>query len=537
MLATIKDSVEEKWPNWLSRVKPSSETLGKSLPIVLLAIALTVLVTVYLRYDEATYKPIFGQNEKISVADVAAILDSDGIKYRIHPESGQLLVSSGQLGKVRMLLAAKGVTAKSPIGLEQVDQADPLGVSQFVQDVRFRRGLESELAESIATLDPVAQARVHLAIIKPSSFVVTDGDKSTASVLLMLKPGKILSKQQILAVINLVAGSVANLDPANVSVVDQAGNYLSSQVDIEDVVGAASSNEAQHYREDILRNISELITPMVGVGNYKASVVVRVNNDKISETREEYGETPRVLNEAVRDEQNKERNAVGVPGSLSNRPIGASAPVGETGVQRNATTRQYVYDRNLKQIKSSGARVEQVNVAVVLNNLSAPSSNKTWTPQQIENIENILRKGLGINVERGDQIMVSAVNFTSISQLPWWEEPENWVEWIRYIVYALAALMAYWLIFRPLLRLLKEKMSVRTEKVVTEEMPALQEDTNGNRVLNTGVPLFGTIDLPPEDSGVEVLVKHLQTLTDNESERVTEVIKKWVQSNGRVNSK
>jgi flagellar M-ring protein FliF len=133
-----------------------------------------------------------------------------------------------------MMLAAKGVTAKLPAGMELMDKDDPLGVSQFVQDVRFRRGLEGELAQSIMTLDPVASARVHLSIAKSSSFVVNDGEKSSASVVLALKPGRTLGREQIAAIISLVSGSVASLDPQRVSVVDQAGNLLSAHVDLSD---------------------------------------------------------------------------------------------------------------------------------------------------------------------------------------------------------------------------------------------------------------------------------------------------------------
>ncbi|WP_280954808.1 hypothetical protein [Paludibacterium denitrificans] len=115
-----------------------------------------------------------------------------------------------------------------------MDKNDPLGVSQFVQDVRFRRGLEGELAQSIMTLDPIQSARVHLSIAKSSSFVSADGEKSTASVVLNLKPGQKLNKEQTAAIINMVAGSVASLDPQRVTVVDQAGNFLSSHVDLSD---------------------------------------------------------------------------------------------------------------------------------------------------------------------------------------------------------------------------------------------------------------------------------------------------------------
>jgi flagellar M-ring protein FliF len=109
------------------------------------------------------------------------VLDAEHIPYRMHPDSGQVLVPDAMLGKVRMLLAAKGVTAQLPAGLELMDKNDPLGVSQFVQDVRFRRGLEGELAQSIMTLDAIASARVHLSIAKSTSFV-SPAMKSSASV-------------------------------------------------------------------------------------------------------------------------------------------------------------------------------------------------------------------------------------------------------------------------------------------------------------------------------------------------------------------
>src|SRR5690606_36836921 len=151
--------------------------------------------------------------EEVVAADGRSVLDAEGIPYRLHPDNGQVLVPDSRLGQVRMLLAARGVVARLPGGLEVVDQKDPLGVSQFVQDVRFRRGLEGEMVQSIVTLDPVQSARVHLSVAKSSSFILSDGDKSSASVVLALKPGLRLNKEQVAAIIAMVSGSVANLDP------------------------------------------------------------------------------------------------------------------------------------------------------------------------------------------------------------------------------------------------------------------------------------------------------------------------------------
>ena len=166
----------------LNRLRPAGSLppgLVKSLgPLLALAVGVTLLVLMFLWRDQAGYKAVFGAREKIAAADMMAVLDAEGVPYRIHPDSGQVLVPEAQLGKIRMLLASKGVVAKLPSGLELMDRNDPLGVSQFVQDVRFRRGLEGELAQSIMTFDAVDSARVHLSIAKSSSFVVSDGEKS-----------------------------------------------------------------------------------------------------------------------------------------------------------------------------------------------------------------------------------------------------------------------------------------------------------------------------------------------------------------------
>ena len=241
-------------------------------------------------------------------------------------------------------------------------------MSQFVQDVRFRRGLEGELSQSILSIDAIASARVHLAIAKSTSFVASDGEKSSASVVVAVKPGRSLSNEQIAAIVNLVSGSVASLPPSRVSLVDQNGNYLSSRVDLtEGFDGAAQGDTAaKRFQDEVRANVNELLGPVLGANNFRLSVTADVDNDKIEETQEKYGEAPKVTSEAMREELEKSRLAMGVPGTLSNRPPVAADPAApaapaspaaangapaadKTGdnanSRKNATTRQYAYDR------------------------------------------------------------------------------------------------------------------------------------------------------------------------------------------------
>lgn len=539
--------------------------LRNNLPLLLgLAVAVTAAIMMYLWQDQSSYKPVFGAREKVAAADMMTVLEAEQIPYRVHPESGQVMVPAASLGKVRMLLAAKGVTAQLPAGLELMDRNDPLGVSQFVQDVRFRRGLEGELAQSILTMDAIASARVHLAIAKTSSFVTANTDGNSASVVVNVKPGRQLGSEQIAAIVNLVSGSVAGLKPQRVSLVDQAGNFLSSRVDLEGGFdGATQGNDAsKRFSDEVRANVNDLLAPILGVDNYKVSVTAAVDNDRIEETQEKYGEAPKVTSEAMREEMEKNRMALGVPGTLSNRPPApanpdapdAEAPGGnddDGSARKNATTRQYAYDRAITQIKRERGRLKKLSVAVVLNNASA-ANGQAWTAAELANIKTILAGGLGIDAARGDVLAVSSLKFPAapVAQ-EWWQERDNVVDMTSYALWALGAILAYFLLARPLLRAVTSRLAPQ-QPPLAPAAPALPGASGAvaapGGALPSGVaalgapegvaagaspgavvPLLENYDLPPSGSAVDVMVDHLKILAGKEPERVAEVVKQWVQ--------
>jgi flagellar M-ring protein FliF len=559
----LKPLMARLGPAWNSRpALPAGLAKGMA-PVLALAVAGTALALMLMWRDQAGYKPVFGHRERVATAEMLAVLDAEQIAYRIHPDTGQVLVAEGVLGKVRMLLAAKGVVAKLPAGLELMDKNDPLGVSQFVQDVRFRRGLEGELAQSMMTLDAVDSARVHLSIAKSSSFVLSDGQKSSASVVLALKPGRTLSNEQIAAVINMVSGSVASLDPSRISLVDQAGHLLSSRVDLSEGFDANQGNEAQRrYQDEVRHNVRDLLAPVLGEQNYKLSVTAEVDNDRVQETREQYGDAPKLTNEAMREEQDRERIALGIPGSLSNRPVNAPDPAASgaadgnaSTARKNASTRQYAYDRNITQIKRSRGRLVRLNVAVVLNNAAAPGGAKEWTTEELGKVEKLLSSGLGVNTQRGDRLAVSTLSFPAPPVIePWYQQRDNLLDIGGWLGYALAALLGYLLLARPVLRLAQARLAPQASPLTPLEPgalpgapgstagalaelpapagaagPGLPAPSAADAQPMPVVPLLENYELPPPGSPVDVLVDHLKVLAAKEPERVAEVVKQWVQ--------
>jgi len=568
VIAALKSAIGGK------RLPALPPALSKNLtPMLVLAIAITAAVTLFMWKDQADYKPVFGAREKVAASDMMTVLEAEHVAYRVHPDSGQVLVPASQLGKVRMLLAAKGVTAQLPAGLELMDKSDPLGVSQFVQDVRFRRGLEGELSQSIMTIDAIASARVHLAIAKSTSFVASDGDKSSASVVVAVKPGHTLSNEQIAAIVNLVSGSVASLAPNRVSLVDQNGNYLSSRVDLSDGFDGAAQGDsaAKRFQDEVRANVNELLGPVLGADNFKVSVTADVDNDKIEETQEKYGEAPKVTSEAMREEMEKNRMALGVPGTLSNRPPVASNPVDpnaatdpnaakadDGSARKNATTRQYAYDRAITQIKRSRGRLKKLSVAVVLNNARAASPKAGWTPNEIANIDKILRGGLGIDNARGDVLAVSSLSFPAPAPAePWYQQRDNVVDMTGWAAWIVGALFAWFAVLRPLMRMLTQRGAPQGKQTpALAQLPGGAAAGGGAGALAApgaaalpgaaaaalpaaGTPSLGgampvqplleNYDLPPAGSAVDVMVDHLKVLAGKEPERVAEVVKQWVQ--------
>ena len=550
MLSSLKSPFSGKFA--LPALPP---LLRNNLPLMLgLAVAVTAAVMMFMWQDQSSYKPVFGAREKVVAADMMTVLEAEQIPYRVHPDSGQVLVPSSQLGKVRMLLAAKGVTAQLPAGLELMDRNDPLGVSQFVQDVRFRRGLEGELAQSILTMDSIASARVHLAIAKTSSFVTGNADGNSASVVVAVKPGRSLGNEQIAAIVNMVSGSVAGLSPQRVSLVDQAGNYLSARIDLADGFDGATQGDtaAKRHADEVRSNVNDLLAPILGMANYKVSVTAAVDNDRVEETQEKYGEAPKVTSEAMREEMEKSRMAMGVPGTLSNRPPApatadaAGAPPAEKtddgNARKNATTRQYAYDRAITQIKRERGRLKKLSVAVVLNASSA-ADGKAWTPAELTNIEKILAGGLGIDAARGDVLAVSAMKFPAAPvEQAWWQQRDNIVDMASWALWAVGALLAYFLLARPLLRAVTTRLAPSSPSTATPALAgaaaapltalpagvtALEAPAQGSP--GAVIPLLENYDLPPSGSPVDVMVDHLRVLAAKEPERVAEVVKQWVQ--------
>jgi len=529
--------------------------------MAVIAAALAVAVAFYLWRDNGSFRPLHGAGEAFPVAEVMQVLDAEAVQYRIHPQSGQILVREDQLSQARMLLAAKGVKVALPAGYELFDKEEPLGTSQFVQDVRLKRSLEGELARTVMSLKGIQHARVHLAQEENSSFVVSKRAPSTASVMLQLEPGYKLGADQVSAIINLVAGSVPNLKPEDVGVVDQYGALLSRGLNVG---GGPAQNwgAVEDYQQKAVANIEEVLAPVLGSGNYRISVAADIDFSQKEETLQSYGETPRLRREVLSNESALDQLALGVPGSLANRPVAppkeGEEPKPVKGETKGATslreesTRQLDYDQSVIHVKHAGFTLRQQSVAVVLNAAAAPEGG--WSDEARAELEAMVRSAVGFKQARGDLLTLSVLPFasveTTLDEVPWWENSQ--VHALAKLgVAGLIALLLLLIVVRPAVRSLTQRNApAETDPVALEGtlagMPGplpIEAETRAAlaspRPSGDGIHVFGELNplseirLPAPGSGLELQIEHLQMLAKNDPERVSEVIKHWIGRNER----
>ncbi|WP_150301528.1 flagellar basal-body MS-ring/collar protein FliF [Pseudomonas profundi] len=540
MLQTIKNRIHE------TGFKPDARFV--MFGIAMVAAVIAVGIAVYLWREPAGYKPLYGAGENYPAAEVMQVLDAEAIRYRLHPQSGQILVREDQLASARLQLSAQGVSVAVPPGYELFDSDEPLGTSQFVQDVRLKRSLEGELARTVMSLKGVEQARVHLAREENRSFVIGRREPAKASVMLQLSPGVKLEPEQVNAIVNLVANSVPQLAPADVSIVDQHGALLSRGLD---AWGGPNRNwqVLNDYQSQTTGNIEEVLAPVLGAGNYRISVAADVDFSQREETVQTYGDTPRIRNEALRSESALDKLALGVPGSLSNLPMQApkEGEEGEEGDTQGATslreesTRRLDYDQSVTHVKHAPFTLRQQSIAVVLNASSAPEGG--WTEQARGEIAAMIRSAAGFNVSRGDQLTLSVLPFVPVEPFAanqaWWEN-SGVQSWARLGLLGLLAMMFMVLVVRPALRIASRSNEQTAEAALpappvpeAEQMlPRPQQEAPSLNILSELSPL-AEIRLPAPNSGLELQVEHLQMLARNDPERVSEVIKHWIGRNDR----
>ncbi|MDB2376925.1 flagellar basal-body MS-ring/collar protein FliF [Luminiphilus sp.] len=415
------------------------------------------------------FQPLYGAMSPADNATAVSLLQANGIPYTMAGGTGLLSVPSDQIPQARMALASEGFPRGGGVGFESLYQEQEMGLSSFMEQARYNRAVEAELARTISAMDSVKGARVHVAASKQSAFI-RRGQEPSASVMVSLYPGRGLSERQLAGIVHLVASSIPELQASKVSVVDQAGKLLSNQDGDDNDFGYTSEQFriAQQLEDSLNNRIESILEPILGIGAVRAQVTADLDFTRVESTSEQYSpETIMRSEQTTEDLTLKSIAAEGVPGQLTDQPPGAANPADEENVVAEApsptresrkVTRNFEMDKTISHVREVPGKILRLSIAVVVDYTSDEDGNRTALEQdRLDEITALVREAVGFDDARGDTVSVINSPFVAPEALEEIPEPglleQDWIWQVgRGALALIALLMLILTVIRPLVR-------------------------------------------------------------------------------------
>ncbi len=500
------------------------------------------------------YQPLYADMNGYDMSALVEVLETRNLDFRIEPATGVILVPSDRVAELRLQVAAAGISRETGYGYESLDAEQGLGTSQFMEANRYKRSQEGELQRTIMGFRNVQSARVHLATPERSVFVRSSRNP-TASVFLTLQSGSNLGDSQVTAIQNLVASSVPELTPENVTVVDQRGNLLSRKDDNNELVIAGQQFEyTRRYEDTLVERLNRILQPIVGVGRFSAEISADIDFTRTEQAAEMYSPEG-----ALRSEQSLAENAEGgagggaggIPGALSNQPpvdgtlqdaaaitdpvTGAATAV--SGNNRQQSTRNYELDRTISYTSSDPVAVRRLSVAVVLDDrMSATvdadgnTATEAWNDEDLQRITALVRDVVGYSEARGDSVTVinnrfAPLVFEELESVPFYQQ--DWlISGLKQFFGVALVLLIVFGVLRPVLRNLSGSNSPGKDLAKAAAQGEYADlDINGDKVTLSG---GDDMMLPGPTDGYERQLNAIKGLIAQDPGRVAQVVKQWI---------
>ena len=379
---------------------------------------------------EAGFRPLYTTLAPEDAGLVVQRLKENGVPYRLSSSGTAISVPEERVAELRLDMAAAGIPKNGRIGFEIFDKTN-LGMTDFAEHVNYRRALEGELERSVMALTEVEQARVHISFPQESVFQESR-QPAKASVLVKLRGGAQLPETAVPAITHLVSSAVEGLAPESVSVLDMRGNLLNRAKRVSDTGSGDTSEAALEYRRtvehDLAVKLDATLEPLVGAGRFRAAVSADTDLTSAEQSEEHYDPTQSVMvsSQKTEDVSNPVHAAGGIPGTASNLPDPAPPPatVGG-GTSRKTESVSYQSSRTIKKTLLPQGSIKRLSVSVLIDQEvhfegSGAQAKRVLTPptpERLKVIHDLVAAAVGLNTERGDQLIVESLPFESTVNL------------------------------------------------------------------------------------------------------------------------
>ena len=470
----------------LSQLKATFQNLSRGKQITLVTLILGSFAgCIFLMSwsGKSEFHPLFSKLNPEDAGIILTKLKEQKIEYRIASNGTTILIPQEHIYETRMKMASDGLPQGSGVGFEIFNETK-LGMTEFAQNVNYQRALQGELSRTINRIGEIESSRVHIVLPEKSLFV-EDEELATASVALHLQAGKWLNQNQIKGIVHLLSSSVARLSPENVTIVDQNGKLLAGLKN-DSTFGNLSSNQLE-YQARVEKSLENRVRTMLESALGEGKAIVRLSCSFDFKSQEKTEELYLPDNRVVRSEQalnestsSPELAPQGVPGIRSNIPGDAMTKEQNQSAarasifQKNDRTVNYEIGKVVSHIKEPVGEMTRVSIAVLVDGSYQRAEKEDgkvdWdyiprTADEMQKFENIVKRAVNFNEERGDEVEIINIPFES-TKLALKEEPvaeQNWIRllkeyqsYLKYGFLSLFLILSFLFFVRPLVRWLTE---------------------------------------------------------------------------------
>jgi flagellar M-ring protein FliF len=506
---------------------------------------LSALTFVIYENNRTDFAPLYSGMAQADMGEIAQALKAKKIPYRI--SDGSIDVPREQMYETRLALAADGIPKGGGMGFEIFDQ-QKLGSTEFVQKINYQRALQGELARTINGMSEVAESRVHLVLPEESLFK-EDNKPPSAAVVLKLRPGAKIEQKQLQGISHLVSATVRGLDEEHITVMTTDGQvlYKKNGQDQSLQMSNTQMQRKQSMEDDMRNKIQTMLQQVVGP-RVLARVSLDLDFNQVQISEESFNPDSAVVRSQQRTTESADGKDAGARGNpdtpinlegklLQNSPQGDGSKGTGKQFNRQREVVNYEINKTSKQIVQMPGSIKKLSVAVIVDGKyeikGAEGKQKSTyvarTPEEMKSIEDLVRKAVGYNETRGDQITVSNIPFASdTTGGPDMVPTENtYVQLFKTYQRTLLnlVLIALLLIFvvRPLMRKFRQ----------------VSQDVEGQMLpLPGGAPGLPRPNLTPEEEVRELLLtgpgkevsirRQSAALVKFDPERATEIIRSWL---------
>ncbi|MBF8984284.1 flagellar M-ring protein FliF [Lutibacter sp. B2] len=400
-MGNMLEQTKEQLNEFYQRLdKKKKIKIGISGLFIIFTIATLIYVT-----SQPEYVTLFNNLELKDVGPITEKLDEMGIPWKDDETGTNILVPQEYKNKAKANLAMTGVPGDR-FSYEDMLNNSSLTMTNEERTKRYQIAQMNNIAQTIEAIDGIKSSWVDLSIADDSNFLMKD-QKSKASVFVELEVGQKLTQKQVNGIAMLVSNSVKDLEPEDVSIVNNKGEVLSKKEEGEVFDANTQFTLQQQVQKDLTESLTGFLTTVYGTDN--VAVMVNVKLDFDSEETNVVEFSPPIEDETnglVRSMTELKEKVIngdgqgGIPGTDSNEDeIPQYLENASNTSQYDKANKVVNYELNeiKKKIVKAQGQVKDVTIAVLIN--EKVLLNGELTDEQRKEVTELVSASAGLDTK------------------------------------------------------------------------------------------------------------------------------------------